>query len=381
MSSVYYRFSPDDLRLRTAIGIREPIAIRIPEINGTALYGPYIDLPAGDYEAAIHFDPNTPCRGGALMDVCAGVGSVRLGERRITADQILAGGMTARLDFSCPRSLREVEVRLLADGGFSGGIVSVEISGELAEFTSDFKTHNEIKSTLRLLRPYGVNGFSKARFGSPYDGGYVLLDDFRDIDTAFSFGVEQNASWDMDVAGRGLTVYQFDHTVDAPITNNPRLIFAKKRIAAEAGHDSESLSSLIQRHDKRNAKPNILLKIDIENDEWAVFDTTPPDIISRFSQIVGEFHYLQGFSDPNWRQLFRRVLKKLSDAYSVVHVHANNLGGFSNVANVIFPNVLEITFANRSVYSFLETDELFPGPLDTPNDPGTPDLHLGSFRF
>jgi len=71
----------------------------------------------------------------------------------------------------------------------------------------------------------------------------------------------------------------------------------------------------------------------------------------------------------------------LSNAYAVVHVHANNYAGFSNVANVIVPNVLEITFANRSIYSFSETDEIFPGPLDIPNDPRHPDMHLGTFRF
>jgi hypothetical protein len=376
-----YQFSPDDLRLGTGIGIREPDAIRIPMINGTALYGPYVDLLPGRYEAVIRFDPETPCHGGAMMDVCAGVGAERLAEQWITADQILAGGMTARLDFSCPLPLHGVEVRLLADGGFSAGIQSVEIDGELAEPASEFETQDEIKRLLRLLRPYAVEGFSKARFGSPYDGGYILLDDFQGVDTAFSFGVEQNASLDADVAKRGVTVYQFDHTVDAPITDNPRLIFARKRIFTEAGPESESLSSLIEQHDKQNTKPNILLKIDIENDEWAVFDTTPPEILNRFSQIVGEFHYLQGLSDVHWRQLFTRVLEKLSDAYAVIHVHANNMGGFSNVANVIFPNVLEITFANRSMYSFSETDEIFPGALDAPNDPSRPDMHLGSFRY
>jgi hypothetical protein len=381
MTKMSYHFSPDDLRLGTGIGIREPDAIRIPMINGTALYGPYLDLLPGRYEAVIRFDPETPCHGGAMMDVCAGVGAERLAEQWITADQILAGGMSARLDFSCPRPSHGVEVRLLVDGGFRGGILSVEINGELAKPTSEFETQDEIKKIFRLLRPYAVEGFRKARFGSPCDGGYILLDDFQGIDTAFSFGVEQNASWDVDIAKRGVTVYQFDHTVDAPITDNARLIFARKRICTEAGPEGESLPSLIQQHDKRNAKPNILLKIDIENDEWAVFDTTPPEILNRFSQIVGEFHYLQSLSNVDLRQLFTRVLEKLSKAYAVVHVHANNFGGFSNVANIIFPNVLEITFANRSMYSFSETDEIFPGPLDAPNDPSHPDLHLGSFRF
>jgi hypothetical protein len=423
MSKMSYRFSSDDLRLKTGIGIREPSAIRIPMINGTALYGPYVDLLAGRYEAVIRFDPETPCHGGAMMDVCAGVGAERLAEQWITADLIRAGDLSAKLDFFCPRFSHGVEVRLLTDGGFSAGILSVEIRGELTECGSELEmqeemnnalrllrpypsseylishnpmlrkpldeisgelaseTREEIKNALRLLHPYAVEGFSKARFGTPYDGGYVLLDDFRGIDTALSFGVEQNASWEVDVAKRGVTVYQFDHTVDAPITDNPRLIFTRKKISAEAGPDSESLSSLIKRHDKRDAHPNILLKIDIENDEWAVFDATPSELLSRFSQIVGEFHYFEGFSDLRCRRLFTRVLKKLTNAYAVVHLHANNCAGSSNVANVFFPNVLEITFANRNIYRLAETDETFPGPLDAPNDPSRPDLHLGSFRF
>lgn len=384
MSTMSYRFSPDDLRLMTATGIREPLVIRIPKASGTALYGPYVDLLPGRYQAIIRFDPSMSCEGWAIMDVCANTGVEQLTSYSITADQILSEGMSAKLDFCCSRPLRAVEVRLRVGGEFSAGIASVEITGELGGVPaepSEFDTHQEIRNILSLLRPYTAMGFSKARFGSPHDGGYILLDDFRGIDTAFSFGVEQNASWDVDVAKRGVTVYQFDHTVNAPITNNPRLIFERKKIANEPGINSESLASLVDRHDKQNARPNIILKIDIERDEWTVFDATPPSALRRLSQIVGEFHYFEGLSDVYWRRLFERAIKKLCEAYAVVHVHANNHAAFSNIANVIVPNVIEITFANRRMYSFSETDEIFPGPLDAPNDPSRPDMHLGAFRF
>src|ERR1700731_1623213 len=144
MTKMSYHFSPDDLRLGTGIGIREPNAIRIPMINGTALYGPYLDLLPGRYEAVIHFDPETPCHGRAIMDVCAGVGAERLPGERETAGQKLARGVRARLDFSCPHPLHGVEVRLLVDGGFSAGIQSVEINGELAKPASEFETQGEI---------------------------------------------------------------------------------------------------------------------------------------------------------------------------------------------------------------------------------------------
>jgi hypothetical protein len=203
------------------------------------------------------------------------------------------------------------------------------------------------------------------------------------VDTAFSFGIATNESWDVDIANRGVTVYQFDHTVDAPTNDNPHLIFAKKKISTDffVDRESESLPSLIEQHDKYNPRPNILLKMDIESAEWDVLDTTPSALLGRFTQIVAEFHYFQGLAEPHWRALYARVLKKLSDLYEVAHIHANNFGGFSIIANVVVPNVLEITFANRLVYPFSETDEVFPGPLDSPNDPTQPDMYLGNFRF
>lgn len=243
------------------------------------------------------------------------------------------------------------------------------------------ETYEEIKNILRLLRPYAVKGLKKVRLGSPYDGGYVILDDFRGIDTAFSFGIEKNATWDLDVAKKGITVYQFDHTVDAPVTDNARLVFARRRISTEPGPESESLPSLIEQYDTHNSRPNILLKIDIDNDEWAVFDKIPPEKLQRFSQIAGEFHYFEGLSDIRCRRLFRSVLKKLTDSYAVIHIHANNCAGVSKFGNLVFPNVMEITFANRSLYSFVETDESYPGPLDAPNDPNRPELCLDGFRF
>jgi hypothetical protein len=248
--------------------------------------------------------------------------------------------------------------------------------------TGSFEIQREIRDAFSLLRPYGVKGFDKLRFGRPHDGGYILIDDFRSIDTALSFGIWNDCSWDIDVANRGVTVYQFDPNIDAgPVRDNPRLIFAKKRISGQASLDSESLSSLVALHDKGNSHPNILVKMDIEGEEWTTFDSTPDEMLARFSQIVVEFHFWNNPLNSFWRQIYTRVFRKISDLYAVVHVHANNFGAFINVGNVMIPNVFEITFANRSIYLFRATDEIFPGPLDTPNNPTCPDMYLDRFRF
>ena len=238
----------------------------------------------------------------------------------------------------------------------------------------------EIKNGFSALQPFAAQGFEKARFGSANDGGYVMLEDFGGIDTALSLGIAKDVSWDLAIADKAITVYQFDHSITTPpVIDDNRLVFARKRISTEVGPDNETLSSLVKKHDKHRNHPNLLLKIDIEADEWAIFDETPLNIISRFSQIVGEFHFFEGFSsDIRCRRLMKRVLDKLKVSYEIIHVHANNYGDFHKVGNLAFPNALELTFANRALYSFHEAEESFPGPLDAPNDPHRPDAHLES---
>ncbi len=241
--------------------------------------------------------------------------------------------------------------------------------------------HDETLTVLRYLRPHSAAGYKKARFGSAHDGGYVMLDDFRGQDIAFSFGIEQNAEWDAAIADRGLTVFQFDHTVDISNEDNPRLIFAKTKIAASVGEGAESLLSLLEKHDKRRKTPNIILKIDIENDEWDVFDATPVEALGRFSQIIGEFHSFENLSVHHWRQRALRVFEKITRNFYLVHVHANNHASYTNIENIIVPNVLELTFANKDLYEFVESREIFPTGLDAPCNRDRPDIHLGSFLY
>ena len=72
------------------------------------------------------------------MDVIAEMRET-LAEQWITADQIRADDMRARLEFLCPRPSPAVEVRLLVEGRFSAGIIAVEINGELDGSTSQWQ--------------------------------------------------------------------------------------------------------------------------------------------------------------------------------------------------------------------------------------------------
>ena len=68
----------------------------------------------------------------------------------------------------------------------------------------------------RMLKPYQLHNASKLRVGGSEDGGYVMVDDFAGIETAFSLGIGPNVDWDYEIAERGIPVHQFDHTVSGP---------------------------------------------------------------------------------------------------------------------------------------------------------------------
>lgn len=71
---------------------------------------------------------------------------------------------------------------------------------------------------LRLHDPVGNGKF--IRIGGENDGGYVMWKPLSDNNIAYSFGISDDVSWDLQMVNLGYEVYQYDHTIDAlPIQN------------------------------------------------------------------------------------------------------------------------------------------------------------------
>lgn len=64
---------------------------------------------------------------------------------------------------------------------------------------------------IKVVNPIGK---TFCRIGRDYDGGYLMLNVFHG-NIAYSFGINDDVSWDEDVANRGYEVYLYDHTIDA----------------------------------------------------------------------------------------------------------------------------------------------------------------------
>jgi tetratricopeptide (TPR) repeat protein len=231
----------------------------------------------------------------------------------------------------------------------------------------------------RAFEPRRVVGFGKVRLGRDFDGGYVQVDDFAGVGAALSCGISDDASWDLEIAKRNIPVHQFDHTIEKAPIDHPLLTLHKQRVVSVDGPGTLCLDTMAERF--LSGCERAILKIDIEGDEWLAFSAVSTETLGKFSQIICEFHGLYYAGDPIWHKRFMAGLSKLRAVFEVVHVHGNNSGPFANIANVILPATLEVTFANRACYQFAESDEVFPTALDRPNAPNQPEMRLGSFRF
>jgi hypothetical protein len=123
----------------------------------------------------------------------------------------------------------------------------------------------------------------------------------------------------------------------------------------------------------------LILKIDIEGDEWQALREISEEEFLPFSQIVIEFHNLTDFAlDQHIARLY--AFKKLAKTHQVVHLHANNFGECEIIGGVAIPDVLEVTYASRNKYSFLELSRGFPTILDYANNPDRAEITLqGAF--
>jgi hypothetical protein len=239
-----------------------------------------------------------------------------------------------------------------------------------------------VTNLIALLKPYDVTGHRKVRLGGDHDGGYVMLDDFESVTTALSLGIGADASWDTALAQRGIRVLQFDDTIESAPSAHDRCAFFRKRIVpSQPVGPRDTTIALVLDEQAAPDDDHLILKMDIEASEWDVFDALPGAVIDRFVQIVCEFHDFRRILDADWRDRARRVLAKLGDTHAVVHVHGNNYGPMISIADMLIPDVIELTLVRSRSYAVTDAVAGFPGPLDNPNDSRRLDYFLGSFDF
>jgi hypothetical protein len=240
----------------------------------------------------------------------------------------------------------------------------------------------QIRELYDLVRPLGLPGLRKIRIGNAHgDGGYVMVDDFDGITAALSLGIGLDISWDLQMAGMGVEIHQFDHTVEPPaeVAGNPLLHFNRCGIAGSNDPASRMRTiGDILASDLAGHPGDLILKIDIDGHEWEVFEAMPDEVLTRFRQICMEIHHpLARPSQRAGRERKLRVLRKLHKAFAPVHLHANNAGPVRVICGLRVPKLLELTYIRRDGQNFVECADAYPGAFDVPNVPSLPEIPIG----
>lgn len=239
------------------------------------------------------------------------------------------------------------------------------------------------RNVLRLISPHDATDNHLCRFGRNHDGGYVLLDDILASDgIAYSFGISDDVSWDYELAERGYEVFQYDHTIENLPTIHPNFRFNKLGLCPSGQARSQMLSidQMINRNGHAG-KRNMILKIDIEGDEWEVLSAAPPDTLAQFDQIVIEYHWLDRLYEDSFYATARRALQNVRALFTPIHVHGNNHYDIKVLGGVPVPQLIEVTYVRQGIAKTAPCTRTFPTDLDQPNKFDWPDLYLGSFQF
>lgn len=252
---------------------------------------------------------------------------------------------------------------------------------------------------LEEIITYNLNQ-PKIRFGRQQDGGYVLSNyKLDEIESVYSFGVDCEMEMEKQFnkinpkakihlydPAEKIGYSRFDQTKHTEFLKNlPReyCTFESIGVCAEKNSSDvlKSLNYLIDKNGDSNKK--LLLKMDIEGGEFEVLNDVKNEVLNKFQQMTIEFHFDLSGNDSTF-SLYRNVFKKLNSIFNIFHIHANNYGMVKNINGYDIPSVMEISFANKSLFTnsvLSKTANEGTEYLDFPNNVNAPEIQLVSWPF
>jgi len=120
--------------------------------------------------------------------------------------------------------------------------------------------------------------------------------------------------------------------------------------------------------------------MDIEGSEYPWLLSVNEEQLSKFKQIVIEFH---GINDDTWNTNHNdkiECFKKLANTHYAIHIHGNNYGSLTS--NI--PDTIEVTYVRKDIFNDepnLNRQMLPMVELDYPNDTSYEDYDLNFAPF
>jgi len=210
--------------------------------------------------------------------------------------------------------------------------------------------------TKEFLRSFRICGSCKEfkRFGEDHDGGYLSCVDHMapgDVKAAYSMGVEGHDRWSEDVhESFGVPVFQYDCTVEKAAQDCDNCKFFQACLKGNngkggfAGKTSWTLKEAVMKSGQKEEElppRSLLMKMDIEGAEWPTLRTSSTRTLTKFRQILMEFHDL---GDESRHEEMLNTMRKLqASGFKVVHLHGNDFTRPYKKNGYSIPSALEVS--------------------------------------
>ena len=273
----------------------------------------------------------------------------------------------------------------------------------LAQRVSILEKNQEIFTNYLLDNSFVLNSYSKLlsclevmspqaeeviRYGPAGDGGYLLVNKFKQIDKVVSLGVGRNIDIELYFANLGKEILLFDGTIMSLPRSHNKFEFFNSNVYGTIPTTPNSsnfilvndifsshLQSSAKDFDKEFLKSEILFFIDIEGSEYDLIMNLERSNLEVCQQITIEFHDIFKQITQNNVVIFD-ALTKLRETHELISVHGNNYGASFQVNGMDYPDVLETTWLRKDLTTFVKGKNNFNPILNKPNNPLARELAL-----
>ena len=234
---------------------------------------------------------------------------------------------------------------------------------------------SNIDSVRHFLRVFQYESLQLFRVGDNFDGGYVLSSSLSKDMHCLSIGAGTNISFDIGISNFVDTVHLYDHTIPelpTALGANTNIQFFRNGLGTIRGNEFVTLQDCF---DKFPTNSQLILKVDIEGDEWKIFSSVDPNLLTQCQQIVVEFHGLLELRNELFFETMIKTLENLAVSHAPVNVHPNNWGKVELISGVVVPDVLEVTYIRKDLLGEKISDKVI-GSLNYPCNPLGDEIEL-----
>jgi hypothetical protein len=241
---------------------------------------------------------------------------------------------------------------------------------------------NRLSSLINKLKPIKTQ-HELMRVGPGQEGGYLIPDDISGLTACFSASssIDSSVAFELDLLESfGINSHIANYSMEEPPGYFKPLTFMPKFLGVTNNNSDITLDSWLKKTmlvtEYENYDQHLLLKLDINCNEYGTILSASDKVLKRFRIIVLKLNDVDQWAHPSFFGIAEHFTKKILQHFNVVHIHPDNSKTTVNVNGVDLPEKLEITLLAKRRCTGVGYVTSFPDELDKPCNPDMPEIVL-----